>query len=155
MLIRRFEQKDAQEIVSLITRNFLEINIKDYSKEEMDYLVQVYHADKVKQIASYANMYVVCDENKIVGTGSISSFWGSQTESILLTIFVLPEYQRQGIGKQIVQTLEQDELFLRAKRIEIPASKTACMFYEKMGYLYKNGVKELDEENYYRMEKFR
>lgn len=53
-----------------------------------------------------------------------------------------------------IQTLEQDELFLRAKRIEIPASITACGFYEKMGYQYKNNIKQLDDEGNYRMEKF-
>lgn len=31
---------------------------------------------------------------------SISSFWRSLTESILLTIFVLPEFHGQGIGKK-------------------------------------------------------
>lgn len=65
----------------------------------------------------------------------------------------LPELQRKGIGKAIIQALENDELFARASRVEIPASKTACAFYEKMGYLYKNGVKQLDGEGHYRMEK--
>lgn len=49
---------------------------------------------------------------------------------------------------------EQDELFLRADRIEIPASITAVDFYKKKGYDYKNNVKELDEEGHYRLEKF-
>lgn len=62
-------------------------------------------------------MYVVTNDNRIVGTSSISSFWGSETESILLTIFVLPEYHGKGIGTLIIKTLEQDELFLRANRI--------------------------------------
>lgn len=100
-------------------------------------------------------MYVFEVDDKIVGTGSISSYWGSETESILLTIFLLPEYHNNGIGSKIIETLEQDELFLRANRIEIPASITATEFYRKFGYNYKNGVKELDEEHHYRLEKFR
>lgn len=80
---------------------------------------------------------------------------GSTTESILLTIFVLPEYQGKGIGRMIIQTLEQDEYFLRANRIEIPASITAVEFYRKMGYDYKNGVKESDDEQVIRLEKYR
>lgn len=100
-------------------------------------------------------MYVVCDKARIVGCGAITGYWGSTTESILLTIFVLPEYQRKGIGKQIIQTLEQDDYFLRANRIEIPASITAVEFYRKMGYEYKNGIKELDDEQVYRLKKFR
>jgi len=155
MIIRRFENDDAEAVSSLITRNFLEVNIRDYPKEEMELLSNEYNADKVKQVASYAHTYVVYEDAKIIGTGSISSFWGSKTESILLTIFVLPELHSQGIGKRIIETLENDELFLRANRIEIPASITACNFYEKMGYNYKNDKKELDDEGHYRMEKFR
>jgi GNAT superfamily N-acetyltransferase len=73
----------------------------------------------------------------------------------LLTIFVLPEYQRKGIGSRIVRALEADEYFLRASRIEIPASITACEFYIKMGYCFKDGKKALDDEGLYKMEKFR
>lgn len=67
----------------------------------------------------------------------------------------MPEYQGKGIGRQIIYTLEHDEYFLRAKRIEIPASITAVEFYRKMGYDYKNGTAELDDKQVYRLEKFR
>ena len=94
-------------------------------------------------------------DGKIIGTGSISSFWGSETESILLSIFVLPEFHGKGVGRKIINTLETDEFYVRASRIEIPASITATEFYRKFGYDYKNGVKELDNEHHYRLEKFK
>lgn len=155
MIIRRFEDRDAEEISKIVTRNFLEVNSKDYGQEAMEELAKLYDASKIRDIAGYARMYVFCEKEKIIGTGSISSFWGSETESILLTIFVLPEKHGQGIGTKIIETLEKDELFLRANRIEIPASITGCGFYEKMGYGYKNNQKQLDAEAHYRMEKFR
>ena len=76
-------------------------------------------------------------------------------ESSLFTIFILPEYQGKGIGRKIIETLEKDEYFLRAKRIKVPASITAVPFYKKMGYSYKNGVNKADDEGIVRMEKFR
>ena len=100
-------------------------------------------------------MYVICDGDRIVGTGGIAGYWGSLTESILLTIFVLPEYQGQGLGKKLIETLEKDEFFLRAQRIEIPASLTAVDFYRKMGYDYKDGNTEPEGGLMYRLEKFR
>lgn len=154
MIIRRFKPEDAEKVSTIVCRNFIEINSRDYPLEEMQTLASVYNPEKILQIASYAHTYVICDENIIIGTGSISSFWGSETESILLTIFVLPEYHGKGLGKKIIETLEHDDLFLRATRIEIPASITACKFYEKMGYHYKNNAKMLDAEGHYRMEKF-
>lgn len=153
--IRRACNNDATTVSEIICRNFVEVNIRDYSKEEMEGLSNIYNSDKVLMIASYAHMNVACIDAKIVGCGSISSFWGKQDESILLTIFVLPELHGKGIGRKIIETLEKDEYFLRAKRIEIPASITACEFYKKLGYKYKNGITELDGEGHYRLEKFR
>lgn len=155
MIVRRFKLEDAEQVSSIIRRNFIEINSRDYSLEDMQALALEYGPEKIIEINSYAHMYVICENNIIIGTGSISSFWGSDTESILLTIFVLPEYHNKGLGRLIIETLEQDELFLRANRVEIPASITASKFYEKMGYHYKNNIKVLDDGGHYRMEKFR
>ena len=99
-------------------------------------------------------MYVAVSGNKIVGTGSIAPYWGSEKESILLTIYVLPEMIGQGVGSAIINALEQDEYFLRANRIEIPSSITAVKFYQKMCYVSKNGSIP-DEEGIIPMEKFK
>lgn len=153
--VRRFKEEDAKEVRNLIVRNFLEVNSKDYGISAMEKLAKVYDVEKVLNVASYAHMYVFEFDGKIIGTGSISSFWGSETESILLSIFVLPEFHGKGVGRKIINTLETDEFYVRASRIEIPASITATEFYRKFGYDYKNGVKELDDEHHYRLEKFK
>lgn len=155
IIAKPYQEKDAEEIVNLIIRNFKEVNVKDYGEEAMDVLSATHDVNWFIGVAKHSNVYVFWNEDKVVGVGSISSYWGSPTESILLTIFVLPEFHGQGIGSYIIDTLESDELFLRAERIEIPASITAVEFYRKKGYEYKNGIKELDAEQHYRLEKFR
>lgn len=154
VVVRKYQDQDAENIVALIRRNFLEVNVKDYGKETMEKLAEHHDAEWFRGVADYAHVYVFCIDEEMVGVGAISSFWGSLTESIILTVFVLPELHGQGIGTYIIQTLEQDELFLRAERIEISASITAVEFYRKQGYEYKNGKMELDEEGHYRLEKF-
>lgn len=155
LTVRRFNKEDAEEVSNLIIRNFREVNIKDYGKEAVEELAKVFDSKHIIERAEYAHMYVIEYNGDIVGTGSISSFWGSETESILLSIFVLPDLHGKGIGRIIIETLENDELFKRANRIEIPASITAVEFYRKFGYDYKNGEKKLDDEGHYRLEKFR
>lgn len=54
-----------------------------------------------------------------------------------MSIFVLPEFHGKGVGRKIINTLETDEFYVRASRIEIPASITATEFYRKFGYDYK------------------
>ena len=155
MKIRMFEQEDAAELERVIAKTLRISNSRDYSNEYIEAFILSHSAEGLIERAKQGHMYVACDESRIVGCGTIAEYWGSQTESILLTFFVLPEYQGRGIGRQIIETLEQDEYFLRAKRVEIPSSITAVGFYKKMGYNYKNGVDTVDDEQLYRLEKFR
>lgn len=155
MKIRRFQPEDAIETANVIANTLRISNSKDYSKEYIEANIASHSADVLIERAKEGHMYVACDDSRIIGCGAVAGFWGSTTESILLTIFVLPEYQGKGIGRKIIEMLEQDEFFLRAKRIEIPASITAVEFYRKMGYDYKNGIDSLDDELVYRLEKFR
>ena len=152
---RRFETADAQEVSALIIKTLRITNIKDYSPEYIEKDMAQFTPEKVIERAIWTHFYVFCDGERIVGCGAIGPYWGSETESSLFNIFVLPEYQGKGVGRKIIETLEADVYALRAKRIEIPASITACAFYRKMGYDYKNGIDAVDGEQLYRLEKFR
>jgi N-acetylglutamate synthase-like GNAT family acetyltransferase len=156
MMTRKFSNEDAVKVSSLIRRNFLEVNIKDYSEEAMQVLANEFDEDKVNHVAADAHMYVVIDKDEeIIGCGAITSFLGRTDESMLVTLFVMPELQGMGIGRKILEVLEKDEFYTRAIRIEIASSITACNFYLKFGYVYKNGLKELENEDVYRLEKFK
>ena len=155
MIIRRFCEADAEQVSALIIHTLQTSNSKDYSAETISALEKKMQHAGVLERASWTHFYVAEEGGDIIGCGAIGPYWGSETESSLFTIFVLPEYQGMGIGRKIIETLEQDEYFLRAKRIEIPASITAVNFYRKLGYDYKNGVDRPDEEQMYRLEKFR
>lgn len=152
--MRMFREEDAAEAARIIAETLKTSNSRDYSKECIEANILSHSAEVLIERAKQGHTYLACDGLRIVGCGTIAEYYGSPSESILLTIFVLPEYQGKGIGRQIVETLERDEYFLRAKRIEIPASITGVGFYRKLGYGYKNGVAELDGE-VYRLEKFR
>ncbi len=155
MEIRTLREKDAEEVSALIAATLRTTNSKDYSAEYIENEVKALQPQNILERAGWTHFYVFCEDGKIVGCGAIGPFWGKTDESSLFTIFVLPEYQGQGIGRKIIETLEEDEYFLRAKRIEIPASITAVPFYRKMGYDYKCGVTTPDAEGLLRLEKFR
>ena len=153
--IRRFQNKDADAVSALIVKTLRTCNVKDYSPEYIENDVKAFTPEGVLKRAGWTHFYVATDCQTIVGCGAIGPYWDQTDESCLFNIFVLPEYQGKGIGRKIVETLEQDDYFLRAKRIEIPASITACAFYQKMGYVHKQGIAQPDEEQLYRLEKFR
>lgn len=155
MEIRRFKKTDSPAVSELIAVTMRTSNINDYSAEQLEQAIAYLTPERLIERAGWMHSYVACDGETIVGCGSIGPYWGKEDESSLFTIFVRPDYQGRGIGRLIIQTLEQDEFFLRAKRIEIPASITALDFYRKMGYDFKDGVRAIDEEHHYKLEKFR
>ena len=155
MNIRRLTDLDAEAVSQVIRTTISISNKKDYPEDLMDQLIEYETPERVLERAGWTHFYVVEDEGRIIGCGAIGPYWGKEDESSLFTIFVLPEYQGKGVGRKIIETLENDEFFLRAKRIEIPASITGVPFYLKMGYHFKNGITEPDEEHLIRMEKNR
>lgn len=155
MKIRRFAENDEEKVSAMIIRTLKTTNSKDYSEEAIKTLEKQLQPSHILERAGWTHFYVVEENDTIIGCGAIGPYWGSETESSLFTIFVLPEYQGKGVGRKIIEALEQDEYFLKAKRVEIPASITAVNFYRKMGYEYKNGIDHPDEEQLYRLEKFR
>lgn len=127
--IRKFEIKDAKAVSALIAKTMRTTNVKDYPAEVIENTISRLTPENIIQRAGWMHFYVVCEGDTIIGCGAIGSYWGKLDESSLFNIFVLPEYQGKGVGRKIVETLEQDEFFLRAKRIEIPSSITASEFY--------------------------
>jgi N-acetylglutamate synthase-like GNAT family acetyltransferase len=155
MTIRRFQPEDAQAVSDLIQTTMRISNKQDYPAEQIESLAAEQTPEHVLKRAEWTHFYVAEEDGQIIGCGAIGPYWGKDDESSLFTIFILPEYQGKGIGRAIIDTLEKDEFFLRAKRIEIPASITGVPFYLKMGYNYKNGITEPDEERLIRLEKRR
>ena len=155
MDIRRFQESDAAAVSELIRTTLQITNSRDYPSKIINALIERETPDHILQRASWTHFYVAEADSKIIGSGAIGPYWDKQDESSLFTIFVRPDCQGKGVGKAIVETLERDPFALRAKRIEIPASITGLPFYLKMGYSYKNGIAEPDEERLYRLEKSR
>ena len=153
--VRRFMIKDAEEVSRLIIKTFMTTNIKDYSLEYLDGLAKAFTPDNVIKRAEWTHFYVINDGDIIVGCGAIGPYYDKEDESSFFNVFVLPNYQGKGVGRLIIDALENDEFFLRAKRVEVPASITACEFYKKFGYNYKKGGDVLDQDMLYNLEKMR
>ena len=153
MTIRRFVEADAQAVSALIIHTMRASNAKDYPADMLEELIQHQRPEDVLARAGWTHFYVAEEGGAIVGCGAIGPWRGSEAESGLFSIFVLPEWQGRGVGRRVVEALERDEFALRARRIEIPASITGLGFYRKLGYDYKDGRAELDEERLYRLEK--
>lgn len=149
--VRQYREGDAPPLAALIRQNLLEVNIRDYPREEMEVLAEQYCAERLRQLAASARFYVACTrEHLVVGCGAVSP--GKRAGSCWVqTVFVHPEWHGAGVGKRIMQALEQDPLAAKTGRIELGASKSAHGFYLALGYT--DIFPEPDEHGLYQMTK--
>lgn len=151
--VRKFRKGDETAVSEIIRTTLFVSNSKDYSPEFIEENIKSHSPEVIASRAAESHFYVAVDGRKIIGCGGITGYWGSDTESYIVSVFVLPEYQGRGIGRRIIETLEADKYFLRAWRTEVCSSLTAVSFYLKMGYKYKNGITSPDEFGGVRLEK--
>ena len=157
MKIELIKENEYNETSKMIERSVKSPAFSSfYPACSLKYVCESLTPDKLQEKASWTHFYVAKDEtkaNRIIGCGAIGPYWDHLDESSLFSIFVDPNYQKQGVGKKIVETLENDIFFKRAKWIEVPASMAAIPFYKKMGYEFKNNALIYDD-GHFALEKF-
>lgn len=154
MNIRLIRNGDYKKVAELIERSMTKSHFANYYPQaSIDEVKNSLDEKGVEKRASWTHFYVLEDNDEIIGCGAIGPYYDSEVESSLFTIFVDDRYQGKGYGRVIMETLEKDEYYLRAKRIEIPASMCAIPFYRKFGYEHKNG-QLIYSDGHFSLEKF-
>lgn len=136
----------CNEIISLIVRNLLDVNVKDYGIDKMREHASKFTPEKLSQYARESKMFVALENGKVVGTLRVAKNQnGQENDYVLLTIFVLPDCFNRGIGTALVKAGENYVKSVNGLTISIPSSVDACGFNEKLGYIYVNGKEPNDE----------
>lgn len=125
MEIRRYQQSDCKEIAELFYNTVHTINVKDYTKEQLDvWATGQVDLEKWNKSLQEHFTVVVIDNNIIVGFGDIDK------TGYLDRLYVHADYQGKGVATMICDRLEQTA----QGRITTHASITAKPFFEKRGF---------------------
>jgi N-acetylglutamate synthase-like GNAT family acetyltransferase len=151
--ITRFGESDAGPAAVLIRRTLLEVNSRDYPADEIQRVIEVYSSEKIMALSQEMHLYVAVGDGQVVGCGAIGQLTDPRRDSIIRAVFVAPEQQGLGIGRKIMQALENDEYGKTAEKIILHASATARGFYMKLGYCDADNGPEVDKHGLYKMEK--
>ena len=153
--IKEYDNKYAEEISKIIIQNLLKINSKDYGLEFAKKTAKEFTTEKIiENFPKKTKVFVAMKDNKVIGTAGLDKSWyNNDGEYWILSVFVDVSYHNQGIGKMLINKIEQFAKTISTKKLVIPASITGCEFYHKFGYEYANGKKELNSEQMYIMEK--
>ena len=150
VLVRGFRLADLESVKELINRTIDVCYNGFYFKEVMDYF-DIYNWDgNILKVARDGYIVVVEMQGKIVGTGSVIG-------DVILRVFVDPAYQKQGLGRMIMNNLETHAAANGVKTLQLRALANARKFYESLGYLtVAKGFVKVDNGRcleYYKMEK--
>jgi len=134
--IRPFRECDGEPVSSLIRRNLLEVNTRDYPLEDMQRLCDVFSPERVTEFSRQREMFVAEAEGQIVGTAGLArDSRTSEVWYIALTVFVLPEFHGRGVGSRLMDAVESAARAKGATALRLPASLTGVEFYRRRGYV--------------------
>ena len=126
MQLRKYRTSDCEHLAELFYQTVHSINIKDYTKEQLDVwatgTVDLKEWDK--SFLKHRTVVAV-ENNEILGFGDIDS------SGYLDRLFVHKDHQGEGIASAICNELEYS---VSGKKITTHSSITARAFFEHRGY---------------------
>jgi len=152
MKIRLFHKQDAEQIARLFHETVREINIRDYSINQ----VKAWAPDNI-HFTNWAKLclerftYVADDDGMIAGFGEL------ELSGHINCFYCHKNYQRIGIGSKIYCAIEARATELGINRLYTEASITAKPFFLHMGFsIIREQQVECRGETFvnYAMEKF-
>jgi N-acetylglutamate synthase-like GNAT family acetyltransferase len=133
--IRRFRRSDLPSVKELID-NTIDICYPadpsaplraGYPKEAIQYFKQ-YHCDENILKGSAKGWTIVLENNtRVIGTGTIIN-------NHIMRVFVNPKFQKRGLGKLIMNKLEDKAISSGARKVNLDASLPSKTFYDSLGY---------------------
>jgi N-acetylglutamate synthase-like GNAT family acetyltransferase len=137
---------EVDKLIYIIHRCLKEVNSKDYEPWEIEKLLNEFTEERLKNSILNRHFYSVKYNGEIIGMGAVNRDTSQEKQSYFTTIFINPDYHKMGIGKKIIRFLEQDKWCLESSLIEIPSSKSAHKFYNKLGYKYRTNPPVFKED---------
>ena len=130
MRLRIYQIADTEEIMKLFYDTIHEVNIHDYTQEQVDAWASA-NMDIDLWIKGLASKFTyVAEENgKIIGFGEL------EANGHIDRFYCHKDFQRKGIGKKILEQLESKARTLGIERLFTEASITAKPFFESQNFI--------------------
>lgn len=127
MIIRAFAPTDAEAVSALIRHTMRVSNSRDYPLERLQLLIDYFSPTKVLQLSQERECLVAEVDGQVIGTVGLEA-------DELVTFFVHPDHQGQGVGARLLMAIEERAGALGIARITVDSSITGAAFYARMGY---------------------
>jgi GNAT superfamily N-acetyltransferase len=127
--IRRANQEDRQSIWYVHTKAIKKVCKTDYTEKELLTWLGLLTPSRYKKAIENKAVFVADNGDAILGFGQLDQHNGR-----IENLFVSPDYIGQGIGKKILQTLENEARDSGSNVLRLTSTLNAVPFYETAGY---------------------
>ena len=130
MKVRRYEIGDTEQIIQLFYNTIHEVNIRDYTKAQVDAWTSVNMEVKVWTNSLKSKFtYVAEKDGKIIGFGEL------EANGHIDRFYCHKDFQGQGVGTNIFEKIELTARDLKINKLFVEASITAKPFFEKKQFI--------------------
>ena len=146
--IEELNLENLEEAINVIEDTFMNFEAPDYSKQGIESFFKFANYETIKvNLSKNMKMYVAKVNEKIVGV------IGYRDNSHINLLFVLEEYQHNGIAKALYNLVLENCKNANTKRITVNSSPYAHNVYLKLGFIDDNQMQEVDGIKFYPMHK--
>ncbi|NJM60719.1 MAG: GNAT family N-acetyltransferase [Oscillatoriales cyanobacterium RU_3_3] len=129
MRVRTYEIGDTQEIVKLFYDTVHEINLRDYTKAQVDAWAPA-DIDIESWTKSLSSKFTFVAEEG----GKIAGFGELEANGHIDRFYCHKDFQRKGVGTQILEQIELQAKTSGMHKLFTEASITAKSFFESKGF---------------------
>lgn len=144
--IEELKLENLEEAIRVIEITFLKFEAPDYSKEGVESFFEFANYETIEEnLNRNMKMYVAKVNEKIVGV------IGYRDNSHINLLFVLEEYQHNGIARALYNMVIKKCKNAGIKKITVNSSPYAHNVYLKFGFIDDNQMQEVDGIKFYQM----
>ncbi|YAF96467.1 MAG: GNAT family N-acetyltransferase [Nodularia sp. CChRGM 3473] len=130
MKVRRYEIGDTEAIMKLFSDTIHEVNIRDYTKAQIDAWTSVNMDVEVWMNSLKSKFtYVAQEDGNILGFGEL------EANGHIDRFYCHKDFQGQGVGTKILEQIELTARDLKIQKLCVEASITAKPFFERKNFI--------------------
>jgi N-acetylglutamate synthase-like GNAT family acetyltransferase len=127
MKIRKFKESDAKAVCKIIRTAIKTCYSSYYSKEIITIMCKHMNPKNFKIRAKERKYFVAEEKGKVIGIGGFK-------DNEIKTFYIDIKSHKKGIGKKLIEKLEQEALKNNYKTLKVTSSLFAEGFYKKCGF---------------------
>ncbi|MGE8461954.1 MAG: N-acetyltransferase family protein [Pseudomonas capeferrum] len=125
--IRLAKPEDAEDISHVVIAALRRSNAADYDAGTILRVEASFSANAILELLTRRLVFVALNEGQVIATASLDA-------DVVRSVFVDPEFQGHGVGKQMMEVIENEAIARGLEGLRVPSSVTAEGFYAGLGF---------------------